>query len=254
MKKRKTLSRRGRIVRNLLCTLLAGALIWVGTGAPLPTAALTLRRLERESFFSPHSRFQGVLETERWGPWALGLTDRWLVFGGLTESQRFYLWPRTEPQGPVVSPEPVSSWDARQVTFAAAGAPEGTASAVLTLEVSCWHTSPTLLYADRERDWQGEAPSYWAHTYTAQGEPLGEGAFAFQFDLWDEGEPMSLGALEIQETALWTAGEWRLYQGYYLPENMPLQCTVTAAFYDGAGRELARAVLESRDSAHLGEG
>ena len=52
-----------------------------------------------------------------------------------------------------MAPEPVSSWEARQVTFAAAGAPEGTASAVLTLEVSCWYTSPTLLYADRERDW-----------------------------------------------------------------------------------------------------
>ena len=112
MRKKKSLSRRGRIGRNLLITLLAGILIWLLQGA--------LRRIERESFFTPHSQFQGVLETAWWGPWGLGLNDRWLVFGDLGGGNQFYLWPRTGPEDPAVAgpvrrtrrwlPSPCSLW------------------------------------------------------------------------------------------------------------------------------------------------
>ena len=72
MREKKSLSRRGRIGRNLLITLLAGILIWLLQGAPPLTAAGALRRIERESLFTPHSQFQGVLETAWWGPWGSG--------------------------------------------------------------------------------------------------------------------------------------------------------------------------------------
>ena len=68
MRKKKSLSRRGRIGRNLLITLLAGILIWLLQGAPSLTAEGALRRIERESFFTPHSQFQGGRPSRRRHP------------------------------------------------------------------------------------------------------------------------------------------------------------------------------------------
>lgn len=246
MRKKKSLSRRGRIGRNLLITLLAGILIWLLQGAPPLTAAGTLRRLERESFFTPHSQFQGVLETAWWGPWALGLNDRWLVFGDLGGGNQFYLWPRTGPDDPAVAPQPMYTLEMREVAFAAAGAPEGTASARMTLDVSCWYTSPWFTCAQREQDWMGKTPAYWEHTYQMEGEPLGEGAFAFRFQIWDPELPRSLQDESIQETALLAAVDWKLYQGYYLPESMPIRCHIAVAFFDRAGGELDRVELVAK--------
>ena len=243
MSAKRKLSRKGRIGRNLLCTLLAGVLVWLGLGAPAPTAALALRRLERESFFSPHSQFQGVLETAWWGPWALGLREDWLVFGDLSGGELFYLWPRTNPGEPVVAPQPISNLESQRVTFVAAGAPKGTASAQLTLELSCWYLSPWFMYAQPDRDWQGETPSYWEDALVLEGEPLSAGAFAFQVEIWNSEEALVQNDVTIQEGALWQSVDWRLYQGYYLPENLPLRCRATAVFYSESGVELGRAEL-----------
>ena len=245
---KRTLTRGGRIGRNLALTALMGGMIWLGAGAPAPTAELALRRLERESFLSPHSQYQGVLEAEPWGPWALGLTDRWLVFGGLNQTEQFYLWPRPEGDGPVLAPEPMIQTEPRQVVFAAAGVPEGTAAAELELEVACWHTTPYFTCANFDQDWRGKTPVWWTHTYRAQGEAAGPGAFQFRFVIGDGDEPWGAREAAIQDTALQKAAEWRLYQGQDLPQSLPLRCRGTAVFYDAGGRELGRAVLESRDS------
>lgn len=71
--KKRTLSRDGKIVRNLLLALLLFG-IWTGTGAPLPTAELRVRRLERESLL-PESQFL----------WRRDVSVR--IFVGLTENR-----------------------------------------------------------------------------------------------------------------------------------------------------------------------
>ena len=93
----------------------------------------------------------------------------------------------------------------------------------------------------------GKTPAYWEHTYQMEGEPLGEGAFAFRFQVWDPELLRSLQDESIQETALLAAVDWKLYQGYYLPQSMPIRCHITVVFFDQAGGELGRTELAAKD-------
>lgn len=42
------------------------------------------------------------------------------------------------------------------------------------------------------------------------------------------------------------AVDWKLYQGYYLPESMPIRCHIAVAFFDRAGGELDRVELVAK--------
>ena len=137
---RRLRGRRGRIFRNFLLAGVLGALIWACAGWPVP-ARWELRRLEREILLSPHSQFQGSIQ-DSWGDEVLiGLTPRWLVMGSPEE---FRLWPR-EGDGPVLAPVPEEFTLRGGIRVVAAGAPQGTASAQLTLEVSHWYENIMLL-------------------------------------------------------------------------------------------------------------
>ena len=239
--KRGKLGRRGRIFRNFLLAGVLGALIWTCAGWPVP-ARWELRRLEREAFLSPHSQFQGSIQ-DSWGDEVLiGLTPRWLVMGSPEE---FRLWPR-EGDGPVLAPVPEEFTLRGGIRVVAAGAPQGTASARLTLEVSHWYASfgGRSSYSSQREDilrswpWPDSSPEYRSETVTLEGEPLEEGAFQFV-----------LGEEEMRGTGdyIWRhVEEWGLYQGYY--QISPINCRLTAVFYDESGRELDRAELQNAEA------
>ena len=169
------LSRGQKIVRNLLLAVLAGFLVWVNTGAPLPPE-LAFRRVQRENFLTPYAQFLGVCEADdfRWG---VGLTDRWLVFGEL-DSHQLALWP-LEGDGPMVIPAPDRySRGIEELGFVAVNAPEGTATARLTATVSCWYThtgtfshSTTTYWATQDQDWEGLTPLTGSGPTPPRGSP-----------------------------------------------------------------------------------
>ena len=237
--KRGKLGRRGRIFRNFLLAGVLGALIWTCAGWPVP-ARWELRRLEREAFLSPHSQFQGSIQ-DSWGDEVLiGLTPRWLVMGSPEE---FRLWPR-EGDGPVLAPVPEEFTLRGGIRVVAAGAPQGTASAQLTLEVSHWYASfgGRSSYSSQREDilasWPDSSPEYRSETVTLEGEPMEEGAFQFV-----------LGEEEMRGTGdyIWRhVEEWGLYQGYY--QISPINCRLTAVFYDESGRELDRVELQNAEA------
>ena len=239
--KRGKLGRRGRIFRNFLLAGVLGALIWTCAGWPVP-ARWELRRLEREAFLSPHSQFQGSIQ-DSWGDEVLiGLTPRWLVMGSPEE---FRLWPR-EGDGPVLAPVPEEFTLRGGIRVVAAGAPQGTASARLTVEVSHWYASfgGSSSYSSQREDilrgwpWPDSPPEYRSETVTLEGEPMEEGAFQFV-----------LGEEEMRGTGdyIWRhVEEWGLYQGYY--QISPINCRLTAVFYDESGRELDRVELQNAEA------
>mgnify|MGYP005773907695 FL=1 len=238
--KRGKLGRRGRIFRNFLLAGVLGALIWTCAGWPVP-ARWELRRLEREAFLSPHSQFQGSVQVDQ-REWLVGLTPRWLVMGRQNE---FRLWPR-EGDGPVLAPVPEEFTLRGGIRVVAAGAPQGTASARLTLEVSHWYASfgGSSSYSSQREDilrswpWPDSSPEYRSETVTLEGEPMEEGAFQFV-----------LGEEEMRGTGdyIWRhVEEWGLYQGYY--QISPINCRMTAVFYDESGQELDRAELQNAEA------
>ena len=233
--KRGKLGRRGRIFRNFLLAGVLGALIWTCAGWPVP-ARWELRRLEREAFLSPHSQFQGSVQVDQ-REWLVGLTPRWLVMGRQNE---FRLWPR-EGDGPVLAPLPEWATAGREICVVAAGAPQGTASARLTLEVSHWYASfgGRSSYSSQREDildgWPDSSPEYRAQTVTLEGEPMEEGAFLFVPEL----EERLVPGREF-------VADWGLYHGFHwIP---PINCRMTAVFYDEAGRELDRAELQNAEA------
>ena len=237
--KRGKLGRRGRIFRNFLLAGVLGALIWTCAGWPVP-ARWELRRLEREILLSPHSQFQGSIQDSEGEEVLVGLTPRWLVMGG---SGSLYLWPR-EGDGPVLAPVPGVFGLLGGTRVVAADTPQGTASAQLTVEVSHWYASfgGRSSYSSQREDildgWPDSSPEYRAQTVTLEGEPMEEGAFQFV-----------LGEEEMQGTGdyIWSyVADWGLYHGFHwIP---PINCRMTAVFYDEAGRELDRAELRNAEA------
>ena len=236
--KRGKLGRRGQILRNFLLAGVLGAVIWTCAGWPVP-ARWELRRLEREALLSPHSQFQGSVQVGR-REWLVGLTSRWLVMGRQNE---FCLWPR-EGDGPVLAPVPEQVISTEGIRIVAADAPEGTTSAQLTLEISYWYASfggSSSYSSQREdilRSWPESSTEYRARTVTLEGEALEEGAFQFV-----------LGEEKMQGTGdfIWSyVADWGLYHGYHwIP---PINCRMTAVFYDESGQELDRVELQNAEA------
>lgn len=238
------LSRGQKIVRNLLLAVLAGLLVWVNAGAPLPPE-LAFFRLVRANFLADEVQFLGDFETSGLH-WGAGLTERWLVLGVL-DGGRMDLWPR-EGDEPVLAPISDSSARREEIGFVAAGAPEGTVSARLTATISCWYThtdtgthSTWSYWATRDQDWEGLTPTYWENTYVLEGEPLAAGAFFFRLPELEHSENQT-----IEFYARGHLADWSLYLSQVYQENPSRRdaaCTLTAVFFDDQGRELGQAEL-----------
>ena len=253
--KRWRLGRRGKVMRNTLLALLCGFATWIGMGAPLFSTEGEFQRLQRENLMTEKAPLEGsYLEGEGRSreQIALGANDAYLVYANLTRGD-LSLWPR-QGEGPVLAPDPgaygeIGSSGPFGGWLLAAGAPEGTVRAEVTVALSCWYKMEgddrrraVELFRDRDQKWalDGE-PTHWEKTWHIQGERLGDGAFRF----WLEAENPYRGHIEIY--AVREAMNWGLYQGDNYRERVPVGGHMTAAFYDESGAELGRAELETTD-------
>ena len=112
--KKRTLSRKEKIARNLLLALCFGFVVWASRGGPMPTAELTLRQMERTRFLA-QSEIMCTWET----PLSVGelgtSSARTVLVGRYTDQiavgclfqpnnpfgNRLTLWPREEGITPV---------------------------------------------------------------------------------------------------------------------------------------------------------
>ena len=79
----------------------------------------------------------------------------------------------------------------------------------------------------------------WEKTYSAQGQPLEDGAFLFEV----AAEEMDRESGSPEALVLGYADEWDLY--WREPDSRAVDCAMEAVFYDEAGRELGRASLST---------
>ena len=179
MKGRK-LSRKGKIVRNLLLTLGFGFVVWASQGGPMPTAELTFRQMERTSFLASSeilytwesslplselrsSSSKAVLVGQYPDQIAVGCIFEPNDFGG----NRLILWPREEG----VMPVPLSAFLQREDgtlchVLLVLSAPEETAGAQATVT--------------------GRLENAKEPVETVQGERWGGGVWAFWFPIDEE--------------------------------------------------------------------
>lgn len=141
------LSRRGKVLRNLLLILVCLFALWAGRDYPLPTAEMEFRRAERENLVAQPTEIQGIFETQ-WDRWVVGVgQEEVLVYqlGGW----RLRGWP-IEGTGPTLIPVPEMRTMEDQLWVAAVGVPPGAESARLELTTSCWYTPGWTLSAVRD--------------------------------------------------------------------------------------------------------
>ena len=165
------LSRRGKIIRNLLLCLPLAALAWAGSGCPMPTAELEFRRLEGQ-YLLPPSEILWNTEAEGGGSqgelpswqllddWVIGVRDGVATAAMIDRSGRNFslsCYPLEEAPFPVPTPDAAMFYGGglRMEALVFFGAPEGTQRVELELE---------CLGSDgMNRAWSGD------------GLPLGEG-------------------------------------------------------------------------------
>ena len=241
-KKKKSLPRGWRIVRNLAVALVCLYALWARAGYPLPTAELEYRRLERQ-YMLPRAEIQGVFQDEGMKGVVIGTRGDQVIVRD-TVGPVLSFWPRQET-GPTLVPRRFTHFDS---WVAAVDVPEGTASAQLALKVSCWYTyvqsgdGGHLSYrADRggPEDWEDGPPQYWEREYLFQGERLRQGAFLFR---WEERWiPADSVEWLLERVAMECVGSWNAYREDSAGRGAAVE--MEAVFYDAVGGELARAEL-----------
>ena len=242
MKKRPfpRLSRGGKILRNLLLTLMLAVFLWGLNDFRVPGLRRQFRMVEQANWADPLD-IQGEFESEY---------DRWILASGRdqlafwTEDRSGLVYWTRAAEGPTLAPVPESRSVQEAVQVAAADVPEGTASARLELTVGCWYkrNGTNGWTFDSRAEQPGDMPPLtqrWEKTYSAQGQHLEDGAFLFEVaaeeEWWESGSPEKL--------VLSYADEWDLY--WSGTDRRAVDCAMEAVFYDEAGRELGRASLST---------
>lgn len=253
-KKKRSLPRGWRIVRNLAVVLICLYALWARADYPLPTAELEFRRLERQ-YMLPRAEIQGVVQDAEMKGIVIGTRGDQVILRD-TIGPVLVFWPRQEA-GPTLVPRRFThdeSW------VAAVDVPEGTESARLALRVSCWYTYTQRRDGDRltfqadrggPEDWEDGTPQYWEKERLFQGERLKGGAFLFRIwsldELWpDPGELWSdpdEPERSLEQEVLRCVGSWSTYRKDGTRYGAKVE--MEAVFYDAAGAELGRAALRS---------
>ena len=233
------LRRGGKILRNLLLTLMLAVFLWGLNDFRVPGFRWQFRMVEQANWADPLD-IQGEFESEH---------DRWIVASGQGQlvfwrEGRSWLeyWPRVA-EGPSLAPVPESRSAQGVVQVVAADVPEGTASARLELTVSCWYqrNGSNGWTFDSQAQQPGDMPPLtqrWEKTYSAQGQLLEDGAFLFEVAAEEERESGSLEALVLSQVYAWDL-YWRE------PKGRAVDCIMEAVFYDQTGRELGQAGLST---------
>ena len=179
MKGRK-LSRKGKIVRNLLLTLGFGSVVWASQGGPMPTAELIFRQMERTRFLASSEILYtwesslplSELRSSSSKDVLVGQYPDQIVVGCIFEpndfgGNRLILWPREEG----VMPVPLSAFLQREDgtlchVLLVLSVPEETAGAQVTVT--------------------GRLENAKEPVETVQGERWGGGVWAFWFPIDEE--------------------------------------------------------------------
>lgn len=240
------LSRGGKIVRNLAAALGLLVLLWGMNGFPIYGPRLEFRRGERENWIGRSE----ILGTFTWDGcrWTVGVQGDQVLLrrtrGGRGAS--FAVWPRN-PEGAVLVPPMGYTFFPKEVPVAAADVPEGTATARLEVTVGCWHGGRDLslsqyIAADREDFGPEATPLWWERTYSAQGEPLGDGGMLFWVVCPDEHTDLTQNVATVERAAM----EALRFETFYRSAHYrSVDCRMEAVFYGEKGEELGRARLET---------
>ena len=220
MKKRKLprLRRGWRIALDIVIMLACLGPIWAALGYPM-SVEQTFRHAERCCWVGP-AEIQ--ILGERYG--TVGTyQDQVLIQNSLYSLD---YWPRN-PEGPTLIPVEME-W------FAAVDVPEGTASARLEAEISCWYSKVPGGGWELRATEDGTA---WSKHYQAEGELLEEGGVLFRISPQGDTETedgniewLQLRRLSEKDT-------------YHQPGESRVNARLEAVFYDKDGGELGRAVL-----------
>lgn len=235
-----SLSRRGKVLRNLMLTLLFGVIVWGATGFYISNPVLSFRRAERANWVGP-SEIQGTFRTGA-SRWCVGIyRDRVLFHRG--DGHGFSYWLRGGEEITLI-PVPGDHISEETVWVLAVDVPPEAVSARMELTTACWYSEQ--IYADGySRQYSAvELPEEqlrygplqrWEKTYTAQGEFLEEGGVLFCVTA----EDARIGGME--QYILSAACDW---DSYAIPKaRRRMECAVNVVFYDRAGLEIARAEL-----------
>ena len=234
------LSRRWRIVRNLAVALICLYALWARADYPLPTAELEFRRLERENLLG-RSEIQGAFQGTYKRDVVYGVQGDQVLVG---RGWGLEYWPREEAGPTLISVSEYFTY-AREMLFAAADVPEGTASARLNMTIDCWYApnpgGGTSISAreggyppDNGLDWK-----HWERDYQAEGELLKEGGVLFRV-LREDGASVE----QLLEETLFSMLARK--NTYWQPDTVRgVNCRIEAVFYDESGAELDRAVLST---------
>ena len=220
MKKRKLprLRRGWRIALDIVIMLACLGPIWAALGYPM-SAEQTFRHAERCCWVGP-AEIQSL--GERYG--TVGTYQDQALIQDIRYARDY--WPRN-PEGPTLIPVEME-W------FAAVDVPEGTASARLEAEVSCWYSKVPGGGWELRATEDGTA---WSKHYQAEGELLEEGGVLFRISPQGDTETedgniewLQLRRLSEKDT-------------YHQPGESRVNARLEAVFYDKDGGELGRAVL-----------
>ena len=229
------MSRGRRILKNLLLTALLIVLAWGFADFPINDPYQSFRRAERANWVGP-AEIQGIFQAKYNDAWAVGTyQDQILVHRG--DDEKLSFWQRRS-DGPELLPIPDDRVQSGEVWVVAVDVPEGTATAKLTTNITCyyWYRMNGLSYGALPA---GNRPDCFDRTYVAQGEVLEDGAVLFyivpQAEAVEDEDP--------EMAFLSMAYEWQIYRQE--KDIRGINCTMRAVFYDAAGRELGSAQLST---------
>lgn len=194
-RRQSSLSRAGKIIRNLAVTLVIFCILWAAYDFPMPTQAMAIRRTARQNLIQGPLQLQTRI-VHRGKAWWPELHEGWLLLfqtwdaDVLSQSVSLESFQLREG-GILVFLEDRRHQSEYPIGLLAAGVPDDAAAARLTMHVQSEAyvgVSPnqwSITYEKKltERDEQrGREFIVFDETYVVEGEKVGEGIFFFQIE------------------------------------------------------------------------
>lgn len=231
-----SLSRGGKIIKNLLLSAVCIVLAWGFAYFQIDDPYLSFRRAERANWVGP-AQIQASFKTKYRDVWTVGTYQDQVLFHA-NDFEYFDYWQRRS-EGTEVIPVPDSRLHAGEAWVVALDVPEGTAAAVLSTNITChyWQRMNGLTMSAVPLK---SCPDYFDHTYVAEGELLEDGAVLFHVT---QGATEDTMAYVLENALISRAYEWLTYRQE--KEVRAINCAMEAVFYGEAGEELGRAELST---------
>ncbi|MGI5962248.1 MAG: hypothetical protein ACOX7N_00865 [Lawsonibacter sp.] len=247
------LGRKGKLLRNLVLSLVLFALVWAALDYPLP-ARMDFRRLERCYLREP-SRIVAQVDQEG-DPFVIGFAEEEAVVGDL-ERERLSFWPFPQKGTGLMVAVGFGKGCVSTTYLLSIKAPEEAVTSRLELEISAWmikigsEGNHTVLELPTEK----EKDRYWQERweYSVEGDRLPCGEFLFRIDAhdqtpWEEAPGNSVGEQRALAELAWEDLYTSARPGR---ENNP-EFLARATFYDAAGQEVGEARLSPLENTFQG--